>query len=260
MSTIHPGLVSISFRKLAPRDVVEAAAAAGLAGIEWGGDVHVPHGDLAQAAEVRRMTTDAGLSVPAYGSYYRAGVSENAGLAFERVLESARMLGAPMIRVWAGHKGSAEVDAAYRARVVADCQRIAVMAAQAGVVVASEYHSCTLTDTDVSTGTFLAEVGHENFRSYWQPRSGESVREGLHGLRQVLPQLAHLHVYHWWPDPAHRRPLAEGADCWLPYLELAATVKGDRFALLEFVPNDDPAVLPVEAATLNRWLKTLSSH
>ncbi len=259
MSMIYPGLVTITFRKLTPQQVVDSAAAAGLAGIEWGGDVHVPHGNLARAAEVRKLTADAGLTVTAYGSYYMAGVSENEGLAFEQVLDTARELGAPLIRVWAGKKGSAEIDAACRASVVADCQRVAALAAQAGIVVASEYHGGTLTDTDVSTAAFLSEVPHDNFRSYWQPRSGISVPQSIKGLQEVLPRLAHLHVFHWWPDHSHRRPLAEGSDGWLRYLKLAATIPGDRFAMLEFVPHDDPAILATEAATLIGWLKTLDA-
>ena len=253
MSVIRPGLVSITFRKLTPRQVVEAAAFAGLEGIEWGGDIHVPHGDIVKADEVRRMTLDAGLVVPSYGSYYKAGVSEAAGLAFEHVLETARELGAPVIRVWAGQKGSAEADAAYRARVVADSRRIATMAAQVGIVVASEYHGGSLTDTDASTVVFLNEVGHDNFKSYWQPRVGLGATEALKGLNELLPRLMHVHVFHWMADHT-RRPLVEGADIWNRYLKLAARAQGDRFAMLEFVPNDDPSVLAVEAATLKQWL------
>jgi sugar phosphate isomerase/epimerase len=257
MSTIRSGLVSITFRKLTPRQVVDASAAAGLAGIEWGGDVHVPLGNLAQAAEVRRMTTDAGLTVAAYGSYYRAGTSEAAGLTFESVLETARVLGAPVIRIWAGPKGSEKMDAAARAGIVADSRRIAGLAARAGIVVASEYHGGTLTDTDLSAAAYLAEVGHNNFKTYWQPRVGNDVEEAVASLTLVLPQLAHLHVFHWWPDVAHRLPLSAGTDRWSRYLALAATRPGDGFAMLEFVPNDDPALLPAEAATLIQWLKAL---
>ena len=42
--TIRPGLCSITFRDLAVDDVVALAAEAGLAGIEWGADRHVPPG------------------------------------------------------------------------------------------------------------------------------------------------------------------------------------------------------------------------
>ena len=41
---IRPGLCSITFRDLSVDDVVALAADAGLAGIEWGADRHVPPG------------------------------------------------------------------------------------------------------------------------------------------------------------------------------------------------------------------------
>src|SRR5215211_4654031 len=115
------GLVSITFRQLAPREIVELAAAAGLRGIEWGGDIHVPAGDLQAARRVRQLTADAGLQVLAYGSYFRF----QPGTAFEPVLETALALGAPLIRVWAGNQASAEADAAVRATIVAESRRIA---------------------------------------------------------------------------------------------------------------------------------------
>jgi len=42
---IKIGLVSISFRDLFPKQIVDMVAEVGLDAIEWGGDVHVPHGD-----------------------------------------------------------------------------------------------------------------------------------------------------------------------------------------------------------------------
>src|SRR6187549_164575 len=94
------GLVSVTFRQLPPREIVDLARRAELGGIEWGGDVHVPAGDAGRAREVRAMTEDAGLSIVAYGSYYRAGEEDEA--AFAPVLDSACALGAPAIRIWAG--------------------------------------------------------------------------------------------------------------------------------------------------------------
>ena len=35
---IHPGLVSITFRELSPREIVKLVADGGLVGIEWGGE------------------------------------------------------------------------------------------------------------------------------------------------------------------------------------------------------------------------------
>src|SRR4051812_49693737 len=108
MNQLRTGLVSVTFRALGPQQVVELVRQANLDAIEWGGDIHVPHGDTARAREVRTMTLDAGLAVAAYGSYYRAAVSDADGLPFARVLETAVALEAPTIRVWAGNKASAD--------------------------------------------------------------------------------------------------------------------------------------------------------
>ena len=66
-----PGLVSISFRNLCPEEIIDITKESGLLGIEWGGDLHVPHGDVPVAAEVGSKTREAGLEVSSYGSYYR---------------------------------------------------------------------------------------------------------------------------------------------------------------------------------------------
>lgn len=50
------GLVSISFRKETPQTLIRASREAGLEKIEWGGDVHVPVGDLARAKQVGEET------------------------------------------------------------------------------------------------------------------------------------------------------------------------------------------------------------
>ena len=86
---IHPGLVSVTFRALSPAQVVDLVRQAGLRGIEWGGDIHAPPGNAARAREVRHLSLEAGLSVAAYGSYYRAAQSEAAGMPFAHVLDTA---------------------------------------------------------------------------------------------------------------------------------------------------------------------------
>ena len=99
------GLVSISFRQHTPREIVQAAAAAHLQEIEWGSDVHVPPGDTAAARETEALTVDSGLRTAAYGSYYR--LCSTPADEFGRILETAEILGAPVIRIWGGTKGYA---------------------------------------------------------------------------------------------------------------------------------------------------------
>jgi len=251
---ISPGLVSVTFRALSPAEIVALVRQAGLRGIEWGGDIHVPHGNLARAREVRALTQDAGLAVAAYGSYYRAVASEAADLPFANVLETAVELGASVIRVWAGTAGSATASPELRAQVVTDLRRIATLAAAARVGVSLEFHNGTLTDTADSTVRLLAEVNHPNLSTYWQPPLELDTARCLQDLRSLLPRLTHLHVYHWRPAPMERLPLAAGAERWRSFLDLAATAPGDRYAMLEFVEGDAPASFLRDAATLKSWL------
>lgn len=249
---IFPGLVSISFRQLSPVEVISLAVKSQLCGIEWGGDIHLPHGDAALAREVGGRMQEAGVSVAAYGSYYRAGESEAAGLPFGRVLDSAIALGAPTIRVWAGNRGSAEADAAYFDKVIRDLTHISQQALSAGITVSLEYHSKTLTDSTDSTLRLLENLPAEGVRTYWQPPVDHDCETCEAGLRAVLPRLSNVHVFHW--SGTERLPLAEGNDRWTRYIDILRHKDEPRWALLEFVPGNDPAVLPREAETLRHLL------
>jgi 3-dehydroshikimate dehydratase len=249
---IRSGLVSITFRKRSPAAIVALAAQAGLDAIEWGGDVHVPHGDVGQARAVRRMTEDAGLQVSAYGSYYRVGHDEPC--PFGGVLDTAVALGAPLIRVWAGKQGSDAANDAYRARVVEDSRRIADLAAGAGLDVAYEFHGGTLTDTGASARDLLQAVFHPHLGTYWQPPVWATVEESLETLDAILPWLRNAHLFAWRRSGrgqgTTRLPLAEGEGAWMRYLRVIASTGRDGFAELEFVQDDAPESLRRDAATL----------
>jgi 3-dehydroshikimate dehydratase len=236
---ITPGLVSVTFRQLEPSDVVRIAAGAGLAAIEWGGDVHVPDG--ASARRVGAQTAAAGLRVACFGSYLRLGHGGDPAA----VVSVAAALGAPLIRVWAGRLPSASADAAHRSAVVAAAREIAGIAADAGLDVAFEYHRNTLTDTRGSALRLLADVDRPNVGTLWQPEPTRSVTENLGDLESVLPWLRNVHVFSWAPDRS-RLPLDPAP--WTRYL--GALDGGDRCALLEFVAGDDPARLALDARTL----------
>lgn len=251
---IHPGLVSVTFRKLTPAEIVALVKQAGLKGIEWGGDVHVPAGDLGRAREVREITLENGLSVAAYGSYYRAGQEEGAGQSFERVLETAVELGAPTIRVWPGGAGSEAVDDEGRWKIIHEIRRIAGLGARARTGISLEFHAGTLTDTNESASKLLVEIDHPNVKINWQPHNGEETAECVRGLREVLPCVGNIHVFHWWPTSTDRHPLADGGERWGRFLPLLQQAPDDRFALLEFVPGDEPAAFLRDAATLKSWL------
>ncbi|HOX86140.1 MAG TPA: TIM barrel protein [bacterium] len=250
------GLVSVTFRQLSPEQIIDLLGRSGLKAIEWGGDVHVPHGNLAVARRTARLTADTGLQICAYGSYYRVGISEGAGLPFSDVLDTALALGAPLIRVWAGNLGSAKASGAERQEIVDDSRRIADLAASSGVDIAFEYHSDTLTDTSTSALDLLNRIDRPNMRSYWQPPVGRSFDSCSNGLQAVLPHLAAIHAYTWKKqgDQIIRLALQNGESEWRHYLAVAAQANRILPVLLEFVADDDPKQFLRDAQTLSAWL------
>ncbi len=251
------GLVSITFRNRSPEQVIDLCREHALHGIEWGGDIHVPHGDEQVAERVGRLTRDAGLTVQAYGSYYRLGVSRQEGLEFQSVLASALALGAPVIRVWAGRHGSFDATPDQRRAVVADVMECADLAATQNVVLAYELHSQTLTDTTASALALLNETRHPAIRTLWQPYNGARQEDAEASLEALLPWLQHLHVFHWWPTSAERLPLSEGEERWLNYLSLVKAAGLTCPLLLEFVKDDNVDQLRDDAATLHSWISRL---
>lgn len=250
---ITPGLVSITFRPLAPREITELCVRAGLQSIEWGGDVHVPPSNEAAAREVRSLTADAGLSVAAYGSYFRIIAADGTAPDFEPVLASAAELGAPTVRVWAGTKDSEDVSASDSAILADRLHTICDQAAAAKIRVALEFHGGTYTNTADSTLRLLEAADHPNLDTLWQPPVGMSQADSLESLEACLARTSDIHVFHWHPT-RERQPLAVGADRWASYFAKIAQSPTDRHALLEFVKDESPDQLVADAATLRAIL------
>jgi 3-dehydroshikimate dehydratase len=245
----RPGMCSVTLRQLGADHVLDVAAKAGLACVEWGADRHVPPGDRRAATEVRRRGDDRGVDVASYGSYFRAGADDPAD--FDAVLATAVALGAPRVRIWAGGTGSADATAEHRRAVVAGARAAAARAADAGVQVAFEFHGGTLTDSAGSTLDLLDAV--EGAGTYWQPPVGMGDEQALAGLEAVLDRVAAVHVFSWWPQ-RERLPLPAREALWRGAFDL---LRGrDLDCLLEFVPGDDPAAVATEAAALRRLAGT----
>lgn len=248
------GLVSVTFRELLPREIVELCQRAGVDAIEWGGDIHVPHGDLAKAKEVAELTKSGGLEVASYGSYYRVYESVKDGLSFDTVLKTAQTLGAPTIRVWAGAKGSAHADAAYRKAVADDLNDICQKAAAVGIGISLEFHGNTLTDDLNCTLDLLKAVNQPNLKTLWQPSIEMSFDRQKEALLGVLPWLNYFHVFTWTRGDANdivRHPLKEGAESWQSFFRICKPA----YALIEFVDGDKPDQFVDDAQALKAWLK-----
>jgi sugar phosphate isomerase/epimerase len=244
-------LVSVTFRQLAVEEVVEVAVRAGLAAIEWGGDIHVPHGDLPAARKARALCEDNGLAIAAYGSYLRAGSVDREEI--RTAVSTAAELGAPRIRVWAGSVGTADAGVGDRMAVTRGLAELADVADGYGIDVAMEFHRGTLTDEVDSTITLLLDVGAPNLKTYWQPPVDIREDECLEQLEALMPWLSTVHVFSWWPAD-NRLPLAARKSLWRPVLNRLAAEPREINALLEFVADDSVDQFAADAADLHAWV------
>ena len=249
------GLVSISFRKFDIDKVIEMVKKAGLEAIEWGGDVHVPHGDIARAKEVRDKCDEAGIILPSYGSYYWAAGENEDNPDFADVLEAGKVLGVKTIRIWAGTRGSVDADAEYRTAVAEDIKRVAALSTQVGISVSLEFHGGTLTDTRESTLALMPEVPDSNIKFYWQPPVGSSVADKVETITLMEQRVSNIHVFHWnMVDGRHNRlSLCEGIDQWTQYFAALDSIQ-PRVAMLEFVKKDDESQFYQDAEVLKKLL------
>lgn len=258
---IRTGLVSITFRELAPEAIIDLARQSGLEGIEWGGDVHVPHGDLAQAEAVRKMTAQSGLCACSYGSYYRPGARQAENPDPQAVLQTARSLGAPRVRLWAGDTPSAEAGPDDRQAVREQTLALAGPAHQAGLEVGFEYHRNTLTDQNASARQLYSELAAAGPVAWWQPRPDWPHNDRLESLLALRDRLAVVHVFQWsqTPEGLTRNPLADGRGEWRDYLKAAAATRREVWALLEFVRGNEPDQLLRDATVLQELVDEANS-
>lgn len=249
---IKSGVVSVTFRKKSPRELIDISARAGLQSIEWGSDVHVPTGNVSNAREVRDMTISAGLDVASYGSYYYIGMDED----FAPYLETAFELGAPNIRVWASKIPSKAADNAFWEKATDDARKISEEAAKAGITISTEYHAMTLTDTIDSALKLLDLTASDNLYSYWQQPLPVKSEEQFPQMKQLYDtgKLSNVHVFTEYGPNYERYPLADGVEAWRQYLSLLKTDGKLRYALLEFIKDDSDEIFMQDCAVLNKLI------
>lgn len=240
------GLVSISFRQYSPGQILDASAKAGLELIEWGGDVHAPHGNVAIAKEVAALTKQYGLATAEYGSYYKIGRDD---VSFTDVVKSADALNTSVIRVWPGMNiVTANLTSDDYAYMVRDAARICDEAKD--MTVALECHPDSLTEDYTSALKFINDVGRENLKTFWQPNQHKTFEYNVTAARTLSPYVISVHTFFWVKND--RYPLSDGADIWRKYMDALGK---ELPYMLEFMPDGLIETLPHEAKTLHNIIK-----
>ena len=227
------GLVSVTFRQLDCETVVKLCRENNLRFVEWGGDIHVPAGDLQKARAAADLCRQSGVIPDGYGSYYNAADPFE---TFLPALEAADALGARYIRIWAGR--GKEYDRSAEERI-----RTAVRAAEKrGIAVSLECHRDTMTE-DPALALRLAQ--NTGCLLHFQPNPDVEFERNLQTVSDFAPYLCAVHVFAWEKGNV-RFPLRAQSEQWTAY----ANASPDVPFLLEFVCKNDPDNLKDDAETL----------
>ena len=245
MNEYRLGLVSVSFRRHSPEEIVKAARAAGLTCIEWGSDIHAPCRDTARLFEIVRLQKEYGMICSSYGTYFRLGVTPLAELS--DYISAAKILGTNILRVWGGTKKGADMTPEELASFTDTCQKAAAMAEEAGVILCMECHMLSVTETTDYGVALLEAVNSPHFRMYWQPFQWLDTAGSLDVAKTYAPFVQHIHVFNW--RGPKKLSLSEAVEDWRAYLSV---LPPPRALLLEFMPDDRMETLLAEAEALRQ--------
>ncbi len=236
------GLVSVTFRGLAPRQVLELCRENGLKYIEWGSDIHVPKDTDTQ--KIVALQEEYGVACSSYGTYFRIGVNDVAEL--ENYIRTAKALGTDILRLWCGEKNYTDMTEEERSFIISESKKAARIAECEGVTFCMECHNKTFTNCLEGALRLMDEVGSPNFCMYWQPNRFRSFEENIEYARAVAPYTKIIHVFNW--EGKNKYPLGCATEAWKEFL---SHFDGSQKLLLEFMPDGLPESLADEVKALN---------
>jgi len=224
--------IGLSSSALLTRDlraVLDAAKGAGVDAVEWAGDVHVPHDDPAAAQAAMMDTLRSGLTVASYATLYRASAEGEAGLRFERVLDAAAALQAPLVRVYLGpapRAGGRRPAARDGERLAAEARRLGDLAAARGLTLCLSFGRNTSLDSYPAALALVERIDHPFVRLAWEPLQGVPSAEASAALEACAPRLSMLVARRLDRDGAPLS-LAGEADAWRRRLAAFSAAQAD---------------------------------
>lgn len=237
------GLVSISFRKHSPQEILSYMREAGLTCVEWGSDVHAPKDNLDRLCEIARLQKEYGIECSSYGTYFRLGTNNVSEL--DDYIKAAKILGTDILRLWCGDKNSEDYSNDEKDCLFNECIAAAKVAELHNVTLCMECHNWSYTNTKESALELMKTVNSENFRMYWQPNQFREFEENIEYAKKIAPYSKHIHVFKWRGQK--KFSLNQGIDEWKAFINC---FNGERSLLLEFMPDDRIESLKEEANAL----------
>lgn len=166
MNYFNIGLCSVTFRNKTAEEVVEVAKKAGIAFIEWGGDVHVK--SLEDAKKVKSLCDAAGIKISSYGSYVNSLIFDEK--KWIETCKIAREMNADSIRIWLGKKNSQDTSDEEYNKILDNTRKMCDIASEYSLIVCPECHDNTFNNDTDAILRFIGDLGKDNFRTYFQSR------------------------------------------------------------------------------------------
>ncbi len=243
MKKYNLGICSVSFRKHTPEEVIKAVADAGLDCIEWGSDIHAPFDNEERLNKIAELQEKYNIKCHSYGTYFH--LMDDSLELLPAYINAAKILGASVLRLWCGTKGSNQYSDDEKKELICECKKAAQLAEENGVILCMENHPGSFTDTAESSLELIEKVNSPHFKMYWQTNVKGDVELALKEAKLLSPHTINIHVA-WWLDSKHL-PLSDGALVWEKYLR---EFKGEKCLLLEFMHDGKIESLPIEAQSL----------
>lgn len=234
------GLCTLSNKEKSVEDVARIAADVGYDGLEIWGNGHVGDGSVETCREISAASEGAGIDIPAYGSYLRAGADEFEDTVAHEVAVADR-LGADCVRVWAGHSGYDDHDPTHFDQVVDDLRAVSEGAAERDLAVTVEKHANTLTDTLSGARAVIEAVDRTNCGLNYQPGFSVPADVIANEVDTLGPLVNHCHLQAVREcGSSDRCPLSEAFYDVEGVLDGLEATGFDGYAMIEFVTDERP--------------------
>ena len=236
-----------------PRFLAHCATTLRVAGAELQ-DIHFPETRPAYLATLRRAAADHGVALIGVGVHNDFGLAEatwrQAEIAkVKHWIEVAEALGAPQVRVFAGHPQGPPAER--WPAMIAALREVADFAAAAGVRLGLENHNHgAFTKTADDQLRVLADVAHPALRNLLD--TGNFL-DGWPSVARTAPLAVHVHAKFWQVAP-------DGAEPTIDYPALLRILRQHGYAgwvCFEYEAAEDEATgVPRALAYLRRLVET----
>ncbi len=184
------GFTSNTFRNIKDLEkIVEIAKHSDADCIEWSGDKHVT--DIQTAEKAKMLCDKAGISVCAYGSYYRVGTCDKE--EWSKICKIADILNAPVIRVWLGSCDSEKTDEETYNTLVTDLKSMCDVASEYNISVCPECHDNTYNNNTDAFLKIRKDTDKDNFGTYFQSRY-KKYNYDIDRIKRTAPYTKCVHV------------------------------------------------------------------